>query len=51
MKEKDKIRIGLTLEGEMLKRFLAIKNKWGIESNADVIRFLITQEYEKIVKG
>jgi len=48
--EKKRIRIGLTLEGEMLKRFLAIKKKWGMESNADVIRFLITQEYEKIVK-
>jgi hypothetical protein len=50
--EKEKrIRIGLTLEGEMLKRFLAIKRSWGVESNADIIRMLITREYEKIVKG
>jgi hypothetical protein len=49
-KDKSRARIGLTLEGEMLKRFQAVKHKWGIESNADVIRFLITQEYERIVK-
>jgi len=51
MSEEKRIRIGLTLEGEMLKRFLAIKRSWGVESNADIIRMLITREYEKIVKG
>jgi hypothetical protein len=49
--ENKPIRLGLTLEGEMLKRFLTIKKKWGLESNADVVRFLITQEYEKIIKS
>ena len=50
-KNDKKIRLGLTLEGEMLKRFLTIKKKWGLKSNADVVRFLITQEYEKIIKS
>jgi len=49
--DKDIIRLGLTLEGEMLKRFLAIKRKWGLESNADVVRLLITREYEKIMES
>ena len=52
MKEKNQeaIRIGLTLEGEMKKRFLAIKHHWGLENNTDVVRMLITREYEKIVQ-
>lgn len=46
-KEKEKVvRLGLTLEGEMLKRFRAVKNKWGMESNADVVRMLITDAYD-----
>ena len=48
MSEEERIRLGLTLEGEMLKRFLTVKKKWGLESNADVIRMLITMEHEKI---
>ena len=48
--EKKTIRIGLTLEGEILKRFLIVKRKWGIETNADIVRLLITNEYEKIKK-
>lgn len=53
MKEENQetIRIGLTLEGEMKKRFLAIKKQWGLENNTDVVRMLITREYEKIVTG
>lgn len=51
MTETRRIRIGLTLEGELLKKFLAIKNKWQMESNADIIRFLIVQKYEEIKKG
>jgi hypothetical protein len=53
MKEEDQetIRIGLTLEGEMKKRFLAIKKQWGLENNTDVVRMLITREHEKIATG
>jgi hypothetical protein len=48
--EKKKIRIGLTLEGELLKRFLAVKRKWCLEANADIIRMLITNEYDRVKK-
>lgn len=53
MKEEDQetIRIGLTLEGEMKKRFLTIKKQWGLENNTDVVRMLITREHEKIATG
>jgi hypothetical protein len=47
---KKKIRIGLTLEGELLKRFQAIKRKWCMEANADIIRMLITNEYDRVKK-
>jgi len=50
-KEEETIRIGLTLEGEMKKRFLLVKKQWGLENNTDVVRMLITREYEKIETG
>lgn len=36
------------MEGEMLKRFLAVKKKWGLEANTDVVRMLITQYYDQL---
>jgi len=50
-KDEETIRIGLTLTGEMKKRFLAIKKQWGLENNTDVVRMLITREHEKIATG
>jgi hypothetical protein len=49
-KEAETIRIGLTLQGEMARRFATIKKHWGFETNTDVLRMLITREYEKIVE-
>ena len=41
------IRIGVNLEGELAKKFLAVKKKLAINSNADVVRWLINWYYEK----
>ena len=49
MSQKKTIRLGITLKDEMKQRFLAIKKKWGLESNADVVRMLITMEYDRIM--
>ena len=49
-KEPETIRIGLTLQGEMARRFMTIKKHWGLEANTDVLRMLITREYEKIAE-
>jgi len=48
MSKKEPIRIALTLEGEMAKRFETVKRKWGLEANTDVIRMLITQYCEQL---
>jgi hypothetical protein len=45
--EPEKNSIRLDLEGEMSRRFNQIKNKMGIKSNAELIRLLISQEYQR----
>lgn len=50
MKE-DEIQVRVVFEGEEAAKFNAIKKKYGLKSNADVIRFLIAREYERIQKG
>jgi hypothetical protein len=47
-KKEEPIRIALNLEGDMAKRFQAVKKKWGLEANTDVIRMLITQYYDQL---
>ena len=49
-KEREKTQLGVMLEGEMKKRFEAIKQYYGLEKNADLIRLLITLRYEEILK-
>jgi hypothetical protein len=49
--KEEVIQIRLVLEGEMAKRFLTIKRRYGFESNTDTVRLLITQAYDEIVKG
>jgi hypothetical protein len=48
---KEKLKLGIILQGEMKRRFLAIKKQWGLENNTDVVRMLITREHEKIATG
>jgi len=49
--EPEQIQVRLVLEGEMATRFNRIKKKYGLESNADVVRLLITMEYDRITSG
>jgi len=49
--EPEQIQVRLALEGEMAARFNRIKKKYGLESNADVVRLLITMEYDRITSG
>ena len=48
MKE-EKIHIRLDLEGEVAKRFLYLKKRLGIKSNAELLRLLISQEYQRLI--
>ena len=41
------IRIGVNLKGELAKKFLAIKGKLAVNSNADVVRWLINWYFLK----
>jgi hypothetical protein len=50
-KEDKQVQFRLALEGEMAVRFNRIKKKYGLESNADLVRLLITNEYERIASG
>ncbi|MBS7645918.1 hypothetical protein KEJ44_07780 [Candidatus Bathyarchaeota archaeon] len=45
-----KMSVRLDLEGELLKKFLAIKGRYGFESSADTVRLLISLEYERMKK-
>jgi hypothetical protein len=42
------VQFRCALKGEMAMRFNRIKNKYGLESNADMVRLLITMEYERL---
>jgi len=46
---RDNFQIRVLLKGEMARRFNAIKDAWGLENNAEVVRMLITQKYEEII--
>jgi len=48
MSQEEPIKIALKLDGEVAKRFLAVKKKWGVEANTDVIRMLITWYYDQL---
>jgi hypothetical protein len=49
--EEKEIQLRVRLEGEMVRRFLALKKKLGFESNSDLVRLLITRSYEEMVKA
>lgn len=42
------LRIGIMLEGDTEKHFLAIQKRLGIQAHSDVIRFLINDKYQQI---
>ena len=43
-----RLNLRITLEGEMFDRFRALQRRYGILSGVDMVRFLITQEYERL---
>jgi len=44
-------QVRVVFEGEMGKRFEAVKRHYGLQKNADLIRLLVTLKYEEITKG
>jgi hypothetical protein len=44
----DKLQLGVILEGEVKKRFEAIKKYYGLQKNADLVRLLVTQKCEQL---
>jgi len=44
------IRIRLDLEGQIEQNFLKIKEYYGIHTNTDVMRLLITEKFKEIKK-
>jgi len=49
--DAEEVQVRLVLEGEMAARFNRIKKRYGLESNADVVRLLITMEYDRIASA
>jgi hypothetical protein len=51
MTEKsDAPQVRVVFEGELRKRFEAVKRYYGIAQNADLIRMLVTLKYEDLKK-
>jgi len=48
--ETQVLRISINLQDEIAQRFLEIKKHWGLESNTDVLRMLITWYYDEMTK-
>lgn len=46
-KERDKITLQVDLRGISLKRFKALKEHFGLENDTELVRLLISQEYQK----
>lgn len=44
---ENSLRIGIVLVGEMVEKFEAVKRRYGLQSNADLMRLLISQKYEE----
>jgi len=42
-----RLKIGVNLDGEVKERFLAIKKSKGLSSNAEVLRLIICEYFEK----
>lgn len=51
MSEQKKTEVRAILTGEMQKRYAAIKKRLGLENDSDIVRLLITQEYERTTGG
>ena len=47
----EEVQVRIVLEGDMARKFNRIKKRYGLESNADLVRLLISQEYERMEAG
>jgi len=41
-------QVRVHLKGEMARRFNVIKEAWGFENNAEVVRMMITRTYQEL---
>lgn len=48
---EEEVQVRIILEGEMARKFNRIKKRYGLESNADLVRLLITLEYDRLEAG
>ena len=48
MDKEGRLNLRITLEGEMFKKFRALQRHYGIVNGTDMIRFLVSQEYERL---
>jgi hypothetical protein len=42
------LRIGIVLIGELVEKFEALKQRYGIQSNSDLMRFLVSDKFQQI---
>ena len=47
-REEEILRIGIVLIGQMVEKFEALKQRYGIRSNSDLMRFLVSDKFEQI---
>lgn len=45
---RDNFQIRVHLSGEIARRFNVIKDAWGFENNAEVVRMMITRTYQEL---
>jgi len=48
MSEKEAVEIRLILDGNLAERFKLVKEYHGFENNTELVRHLITKEYERV---
>jgi len=49
--EKTPIHIAVDLKGKMIEKAIEIKEKLGLQSWAEIMRYLVTQYYEEKIKN
>ena len=47
-KQNDKIQVRLCLEGDLLEKANALREYYGIQMYAELVRFLINEQYRNI---
>jgi hypothetical protein len=47
-KTEEKISFSMTFEGEVAKRFDAVRKYYGLENNTEVIRILLYEKYKQL---